>query len=82
MQNPNVVVKALDLNSLKSVKTFADDILATEGHIDFLVLNAGMPYWLVFFVFSYSFYLIGTGIMALPNLEHTADGFEKQIGTD
>jgi NAD(P)-dependent dehydrogenase (short-subunit alcohol dehydrogenase family) len=57
-----VVVKQLDLNSLKSVKTFCDDILSTEDRIDYLVCNAG--------------------IMALPNLEHTEDGFEKQIGVN
>lgn len=58
----NIVVKQLDLNSLRSVKTFAEDILATEERIDFLVCNAG--------------------IMALPNLEFTEDGFEKQIGVN
>lgn len=38
----NVVVKALDLNSLASVKAFAQDFLATEQRLDFLVLNAGI----------------------------------------
>jgi NAD(P)-dependent dehydrogenase (short-subunit alcohol dehydrogenase family) len=38
----NVVVKALDLNSLSSVKAFAQDFLATEKRLDFLVLNAGI----------------------------------------
>jgi NAD(P)-dependent dehydrogenase (short-subunit alcohol dehydrogenase family) len=58
----NVVVKALDLNSLASVKKFAQDFLATEDRLDFLVLNAG--------------------IMALPKLEYTDAGFEKQIGVN
>ena len=58
----NFIIKQLDLNSLKSVKTFAQDIIQTEDRIDFLILNAG--------------------IMALPNLERTADGFEKQIGVN
>jgi len=58
----NIVVKELDLNSLKSVKSFAEDILANEERIDFLVCNAG--------------------IMALPSLEFTEDGFEKQIGVN
>lgn len=58
----NIIVKELDLNSLKSVKALADDILATEDRIDFLVLNAG--------------------IMALPTMEKTKDGLEKQIGVN
>ncbi len=58
----NVVVKQLDLNSLKSVKAFADDFLKTESRLDFLVLNAG--------------------IMALPNVEYTDAGFERQIGVN
>lgn len=58
----NIIIKALDLDSLKSIKTFADDILATESRIDLLVLNAG--------------------IMALPKLEFTSSGFEKQIGVN
>ena len=59
----NIIVKELDLNSLPSVKRFADDFIATEGgYCDFLVLNAG--------------------IMALPKLERTEAGFEKQIGVN
>lgn len=38
----NIVVKALDLNSLASIKAFASDFLATEARLDFLVLNAGI----------------------------------------
>ena len=58
----NVVVKALDLCSLASIKAFTQDFLATEQRLDFLVLNAG--------------------IMALPKLEFTDAGFEKQIGVN
>jgi retinol dehydrogenase 12 len=58
----NVIVKELDLNSLRSIKKFAEDILMTESRIDYLICNAG--------------------IMALPTLEHTVDGFEKQIGVN
>lgn len=60
VESPNIVVKELDLSSLGSIKKFADDILATEERVDFLVLNAG--------------------IMAVPTLEYTEAGFEKQIG--
>ena len=38
----NIVVKKLDLADLKSIKTFAEDILATESSIDYLVCNAGI----------------------------------------
>ena len=83
MSNPNIVVKALDLNSLDSVRTFAEDILKTEDRIDYLICNAGdidnnmgVPCTLVIV----SQPLSDIGIMALPTLEHTADGFEKQIG--
>ena len=58
----NVVVKQLDLVSLQSIKSFADDILLSETRIDLVVLNAG--------------------IMALPKLERTDSGFEKQIGVN
>lgn len=38
----NIVVRALDLESLQSIKTFADEFLRTESRLDFLVLNAGI----------------------------------------
>jgi NAD(P)-dependent dehydrogenase (short-subunit alcohol dehydrogenase family) len=38
----NLVIKELDLNSLKSIHKFAQDILATEKKLDILVLNAGI----------------------------------------
>ena len=38
----NVTVKQLDLNSLKSVKNLADQLLVEEAHIDLLVCNAGI----------------------------------------
>ncbi len=58
----NIVVKELELEDLTSVKRFADDIIATEKRIDYLIFNAG--------------------IMALPTLEFTKHGFEKQIGVN
>ncbi|XP_040061922.2 retinol dehydrogenase 11-like [Ixodes scapularis] len=39
-----VVVKHLDLASLKSVRKFAKDILLTEPRLDVLINNAGMVY--------------------------------------
>lgn len=38
----NIVVKPLDLQSLPSIKAFADDFLKSESRLDFLVLNAGI----------------------------------------
>lgn len=38
----NIVVRELDLNSLKSVKMFCNQILAEESHIDLLICNAGI----------------------------------------
>jgi retinol dehydrogenase-11 len=37
----DVVVKQLDLADTASVRAFAKDVLATEKHIDILILNAG-----------------------------------------
>jgi len=62
VSSPNILVKQLDLESLQSVKAFADDVLATEERIDGVVFNAG--------------------IMALPKLEYTTAGFERQIGVN
>jgi NAD(P)-dependent dehydrogenase (short-subunit alcohol dehydrogenase family) len=39
--NENVVVRHLDLASLKSVRRFALDILKSESHLDILINNAG-----------------------------------------
>ena len=60
--DPKIIVKQFDLESLESVKRFADDVLSTETHIDGIILNAG--------------------IMALPNLEYTSTGLERQIGVN
>ncbi|KAK2706441.1 retinol dehydrogenase 12-like isoform X3 [Artemia franciscana] len=38
----NVIVKHLDLASLKSVRAFAHDILKTENRLDILINNAGL----------------------------------------
>ncbi len=37
-----VTVKALDLNSLQSIKQFSTEFLKAESRLDFLVLNAGI----------------------------------------
>lgn len=37
-----VIVKECNLSSLKSVRSFAEDVLASEERIDVLILNAGM----------------------------------------
>ena len=39
--NKNVVVRHLDLASLKSVRKFATDILKSEPRLDILINNAG-----------------------------------------
>lgn len=41
-KNRNVVVRHLDLASLKSVRKFAREIIDTESRLDVLVNNAGM----------------------------------------
>ncbi|XP_013859005.1 retinol dehydrogenase 11 isoform X2 [Austrofundulus limnaeus] len=46
--NDNVVVKKLDLSSLKSVRQLAEDVLANEQRLDVLINNAGImacPQW-------------------------------------
>ena len=40
--DPKIIVKQFDLESLESVKRFADDVLSTETHIDGIILNAGV----------------------------------------
>ena len=61
--NKNLIVYELDLESLSSIKAFADKCFTEScGRIDYLILNAG--------------------IMALPRLEYTRHGFEKQVGTN
>ncbi len=41
-KNTNVVVRKLDLSSLKSVRQFAEEINKTETRLDILIHNAGM----------------------------------------
>lgn len=41
-KNTNVVVRKLDLSSMKSVRQFADEINRTESRLDILIHNAGM----------------------------------------
>ena len=62
VDNPDIVIKQVDLEDLNSIKRFAGDILTSEARIDGLILNAG--------------------IMAVPSLEYTKSGFERQIGVN
>lgn len=41
-KNPNVIVRKLDLSSLKSVRQFAEEINKTESRLDILIHNAGV----------------------------------------
>ncbi|GMH34144.1 hypothetical protein BSKO_01978 [Bryopsis sp. KO-2023] len=38
----NLVVRKMDLSSLETVKTFAEEFMAAEDRLDFLILNAGV----------------------------------------
>ena len=40
--NKNIVAKHLDLSSLKSVQSFAEDIKSNESRLDILIKNAGV----------------------------------------
>lgn len=40
--NPNVIIKHLDLSKFASVRKFAEEIKAEEPKIDFLINNAGV----------------------------------------
>ena len=57
-----VEFQPLDLSSLESVKTFADNFTANHQNLDLLINNAG--------------------VMMVPSLERTVDGFERQFGTN
>ncbi len=57
-----VEFQPLDLASLESVKTFAENFTAAHQKLDLLINNAG--------------------VMMVPALERTADGFERQFGTN
>lgn len=57
-----VEFQPLDLASLESVKTFAENFTAAHQNLDLLINNAG--------------------VMMVPSLERTVDGFERQFGTN
>ena len=57
-----VEFQPLDLSSLESVKTFAENFTAAHQNPALLINNAG--------------------VMMVPALERTADGFERQFGTN
>ena len=38
----NIIVKKIDLGDLGSIKSFCDDIIATESRIDYAIFNAGV----------------------------------------
>ncbi len=40
--NSNIIVKSLDLNSLKSIKSFADSFISDYNQLDVLINNAGV----------------------------------------
>ena len=58
----NVVLKQLDLASLKSIREFAENINKNEPHLHVLINNAG--------------------VMLIPELTKTEDGFEMQMGVN
>lgn len=57
-----VEFQPLDLSSLESVKTFAENFTAAHQSLDLLINNAG--------------------VMMVPSLNKTVDGFEQQFGTN
>ena len=58
----NVVLKQLDLASLKSIREFAENINKNEPRLHVLINNAG--------------------VMLVPELTKTEDGFEMQMGVN
>ncbi|XP_028822211.1 retinol dehydrogenase 13-like [Denticeps clupeoides] len=69
--NGNVVVKQLDLGSLRSVRTLAADVLASEERLDILINNAGVmacPKWKTEDGFEMQFGVNHLGHFLLTNL--------------
>jgi len=66
--NKNLIVYELDLENLSSIKSFADKCLQEDESKS----NSSRIDYLI----------LNAGIMALPKLEYTKHGFEKQIGTN
>jgi NAD(P)-dependent dehydrogenase (short-subunit alcohol dehydrogenase family) len=58
----DVALGSLDLADLRSVRSFASEVIHRYGSVDLLVNNAG--------------------VMAIPERQTTADGFELQLGTN
>ena len=66
-----VIVKELDLASLKSVRNFAEDVHQTEDRLDILINNAGImrcPYWTTEDGFEMQFGVNHLGHFLLTNL--------------
>ena len=77
----------LDLSSLESVRKFSEAFLAKDLPLHILLNNAGLfsglrpdCFFVPFEEIPFQKLLCFLGVMALPNRETTADGFEQQIG--
>lgn len=69
--NENVIVKELDLASLKSVRHFVEEVHQSEDRLDILVNNAGImrcPYWKTEDGFEMQFGVNHLGHFLLTNL--------------
>ncbi|XP_052064363.1 retinol dehydrogenase 12-like isoform X1 [Mytilus californianus] len=69
--NQNIFVKQLNLASLKSVRSFAEDINKNENRLDVLINNAGImrcPYWKTDDGFEMQFGVNHLGHFLLTNL--------------
>mmetsp|Transcript_17348 Transcript_17348/g.29701 ORF Transcript_17348/g.29701 Transcript_17348/m.29701 type:complete len:387 (+) Transcript_17348:33-1193(+) len=71
-----IIVKALDLSDLKSVETnaksIADEVAA--GSLSPAAPSTSTP--------QIDFLVLNAGILALPTLQRTPQGFEKQVGVN